>query len=319
MKRLPPDSRAALAMLAAMALFVGNDALVKMTTHILPVSQVLVVRSIFSCIVMLALVVAMRQAGALTAMFTPRIALRAALEGCIAWGFVTALSNLPIANVSAIFQASTLIIIALAALLGIDRIGWRRWLAVFIGFIGVLMVVKPSPSGFNEYSLLALGTCLVVATRELITRNIAVGVPSGVVALASTMGVMLAGALIGLGEYASGAGRWLTPGGREISLLASAALLVALGNLLLVNAYRYGDVSIVSALRYSVMIYALLLGFFLFGEWPDTLSLIGAGLIVGSGLYALHRQRLKNLAARRDPAHGVHKEGTPGAGADNAG
>jgi drug/metabolite transporter (DMT)-like permease len=309
MNGLSPDSRAILAMLAAMALFVVNDALVKMTTSILPVSEVLAVRGVFSSIVMLGLVFSMRQGSALVAILRPRVALRAGLEGFIAWGFVTALSHLPIANVSAIFQASTLIIIALAAVLGIDRIGWRRWLAVFIGFIGVLMVVKPSPSGFNEYSLLALGTCFVVAMRELITRNIAGDVPSGVVAFGSTLAVMVAGALIGAGEYASGVGRWEVPGWRETLLLASAALLVALGNLFLVNAYRHGDVSIVSALRYSVMVYALLLGFLFFGEWPDNVSLMGAALIIASGLYALHRQRLKNIAARRAAFTGADHAG----------
>ena len=302
MNRFSRDSRAILAMLAAMALFVVNDALVKMATSVLPISQVLVVRSIFSCIVMLALVFGMRQAHALGAILSPRIALRAALEGCIALGFVTALSHLPIANVSAIFQASTLIIIALAALLGIDRIGWRRWLAVFVGFVGVLLVVKPSPAGFNEYSLLALGTCCIVAIRELITRNIAGDVPSGVVAFWSTAGVMLVGALLGLGEHIAGAGAWTQPAWREIGLLMVAALLVAGANFYLITAYRDGDVAIISALRYSVMVFALIIGFLFFGEWPDNLSLLGAGLIIASGLYALHRQRVKNLAARRAAA-----------------
>jgi drug/metabolite transporter (DMT)-like permease len=309
MNRLSPDSRAILAMLAAMALFVVNDALVKMTTTILPVSQVLAVRSVFSCVVMLALVFSMRQAHALAAILSPRIALRAALEGCIAFGFVTALSHLPIANVSAIFQSSTLIIIALAALLGIDRIGWRRWLAVFIGFIGVLMVVKPSPSGFNEYSLLALGTCCIVAVRELITRNIAGDVPSGVVAFWSTMGVMMVGALLGLGEHLTGTSAWTQPAWREIILLMIAALLVAGANVCLITAYRDGDVAIISALRYSVMVFALVIGFLFFGEWPDNLSLAGAALIIGSGLYALHRQRLKNIETRRVTAAGADHAG----------
>jgi drug/metabolite transporter (DMT)-like permease len=309
MNRSSPDSRAILAMLAAMALFVVNDALVKMTTSILPISQVLVIRSVFSCTVMLALVFSMRQAHALAAILSPRIALRAALEGCIAWGFVTALSHLPLANVSAIFQASTLIIIALAAILGIDRIGWRRWLAVFIGFIGVLMVVKPSLSGFNEYSLLALGTCCIVAVRELITRNISGDIPSGVVAFWSTAGVMMVGGLLGLGEHLAGAGAWAQPAWREILLLMMAALFVAGGNFCLISAYRHGDVSIISALRYSVMVFALIIGFLFFGEWPDSLSLIGAALIIGSGLYALHRQRLKNIEARRAAFTGADHAG----------
>lgn len=282
-------------MVAAMALFVANDALVKLATQALPVSQVLAVRGVFASLVILGLVIALGQAGSLGAMRRPRVALRAVLEGLVAFSFITALARLPLANITAILQASSLIIIALAALLGLDRIGWRRGLAVLVGFIGVLMVVKPSAAGFNAYSVLALISAALVAVRDLVTRNISEDVPSGVVAFATTLAVMLAGLAIGAGEAVAGLPGWAALAPRETLYLAGAAVAVGLGNTCIIIAYRDGDVALVSGLRYTVLVFALIVGFAFFGEWPDALSLAGAALIVGSGLYALHRQRVKRL------------------------
>jgi drug/metabolite transporter (DMT)-like permease len=299
---LTPESRGSLAMVAAMALFVVNDALVKLATAQLPVSQVLAVRGVFASLVALGIVVAMGQAGQLRTMLRARVMVRAALEGLVAFSFITALAHLPLANVTAILQASSLIIIALAAIFGIDRIGWRRGLAVIVGFIGVLMVVKPSAAGFNAYAILALISAVLVAVRDLVTRNIALDVPSGVVAFTTTLAVMIAGVAFGIGESLAGLPGWATLTWRDTALVLSAAIVVALGNTGIIIAYRDGDIALVSGLRYTVLVFALVIGLLVFGEWPDVLSLIGAVLIVGSGLYALHRQRVKRLeadAARR--------------------
>ncbi|MGL4729016.1 MAG: DMT family transporter [Bosea sp. (in: a-proteobacteria)] len=290
-------------MVGAMALFVVNDALVKLATASLPVSQVLAVRGFFASLVTFGIVIALGQAGSLSAMWRPRVALRAALEGLVAFTFISALAKLPIANITAILQAASLMIVALAAIMGMDRIGWRRGLALIIGFFGVLLVVKPSSEGFNVYSVLALISAALVAVRDLVTRNISDDVPSGVVAFATTLAVMICGAMIGIGESVVGKSvvglqPWGALSSQTILYLLGAAVMVALGNTCIIIAYRDGDVALVSALRYSVLVFALIMGFVVFGEWPDFLALVGAVLIVGSGLYALHRQRVKRLADR---------------------
>ncbi len=288
-----PETRGSLAMLGAMALFVVNDALVKSATQALPVSQVLAVRGVFASLVMLGLVLAFGQWRQLRRGLQPRVLGRAALEGLVALTFISALAHLPLANITAILQASSLIIVALAAVLGLDRIGWRRALAVLVGFLGVLLVVRPSAEGFTVYSLLALASAILVAVRDLVTRKIAADVPSAIVAFITTSAVMLTGFALALFEP------WAALALRETLFLAGAAIVVGLGNLCIIVAYRDGDVTLVSGLRYSVLVFALIMGFLAFGEWPDALALTGAGLIVASGLYALHRQRVKRLEQAR--------------------
>jgi drug/metabolite transporter (DMT)-like permease len=297
MMHLSPESRGSLAMVAAMALFVVNDALVKLATASLPVSQLLAVRGVFASLITFGIVIALGQGRALSAMRSPRVALRATLEGLVAFTFITALAKLPLANITAILQAASLIIVALAAIMGIDRIGWRRGLALVVGFIGVLLVVKPSAEGFNAFSVLALISAVLVAVRDLVTRNIAEAVPSGVVAFATTLAVMIAGLVIGAGESLMGIQPWAPLTSHNMLFLIAAAVAVALGNTCIIIAYRDGDVALVSGLRYSVLVFALIMGFVIFAEWPDVFALAGAGLIVGSGLYALHRQRVRRLAS----------------------
>ena len=278
-------------MVASMALFVVNDSLVKLATSAYPASQVLAVRGLFASFVAFALVVALGQTALMGRIFTPRVMLRAVLEGVVAFTFITALAKLPIANITAILQASSLMIVAFAALLGIDRIGWRRSVALLAGFVGVLLVVQPSTAGFNAFSILALVSAILVSVRDLVTRNIPAHVPSGIVAFATTVAVMLTGCVFGLAES------WQPLQWRETAFLAAAAIAVALGNFCIIIAYRDGDVSIVSALRYSVLVFALLAGFLVWDEWPDFLAILGSALIVASGIYALHRQALKQKQA----------------------
>lgn len=282
-----PHQRGNAAVLTAMALFVINDALVKLATSAYPTGQVLFVRGVFASLMALALVHAFRQAGAIGMLRRPIVLGRALLEGAVAFAFIAALAHLALANITAILQSSSLIIIALAAALGIERMDARRWAAVVIGFLGVLLIVRPSMGGFNAYSILALTAAVLVACRDLLTRSIASEIPSGVVALGATTGVMLVGVAIGTLEA------WQPLRLQETLYLAAAAVAVAGGNVCIIIAYRHGDVSTVSGLRYAVLIFALLGGLLILGEWPDALSLFGAALIVGSGLYALHQQQTR--------------------------
>ena len=278
-------------MITAMALFVVNDALVKLATTAYPTSQVLAVRGVFASSVALALVFAFRQSDSLGLLLRPQVTVRALMEGVVAFTFITALAFLQLANITAILQSSSLIIIVLAAFLGIERMDWKRWLAVAIGFAGVLLIVRPRADGFNVYSLLALVSAAMVAIRDLMTRRIAVEIPTAVVALGTTLGVTLLGVVIGFGEI------WRPLAWRETLYLVLAAIVVSIGNTCIIIAYRNGEISTISSLRYTVLVFALVGGFLVLGEWPDALALIGASLIVGSGLYALRRQRLGTQAA----------------------
>jgi drug/metabolite transporter (DMT)-like permease len=173
-----------------------------------------------------------------------------------------------------------------------ERVGWRRWAAIAVGFAGVLLVVKPNPAAFNVYAVIALLSAVAVAGRDLVTRRIGADVPSIVVTLSTTTAVGLAGALIGLTEA------WQPLKSREIALLAAAAALVTLGNLCIIVAFRRADVSVVSPFRYTIVAMAIVLGYLVFGELPDLLGGAGIVLIAASGVYTIHREQVRLRQAR---------------------
>jgi drug/metabolite transporter (DMT)-like permease len=287
------NRRGALAMVFAMASFAVNDALVKLATVSYPTGQVLAIRGLFATLAALLLLRAVGQFGDIRAAARPIVLARAGIEALIAVSFITALAHLPLANITAILQAASLVVVALAALIGVERVGWRRWLAIVVGFVGVLIIVRPAAEGFTIFSLYALLSALLVGVRDLVTRRIDAKVPSAVVTLTTTVTVCLVGWILGLFES------WAALSLTATLYLIAAALFVAAGNYGIIVAYRQGDVSLVSAFRYSVLVFALILGLAIWGERPDGPALFGALLIVGSGLYALHRERVRAAEARR--------------------
>lgn len=286
-------------MVAAMAFFVLNDSFVKLAAGHFPTGQLILLRGFVAILSSLALVAALGHLRSLPALANRLVIIRGLMEGLVAFTFITALANLPLANITAILQAASLIVVALAAALGIEQVGWRRWLAVGVGFVGVLLVVRPGLDGFNAYALVGLACAFIVGARDLMTRRIASDIPSPVVAVGSTIMVCLVGLLFSFTET------WRPLAPLESLYLVVAGVLVAAGNYAIIVAYRDGDVSVVSALRYTVLIFALILGFVIWGDWPDRLALLGAALIVASGLYAMHRERVRRRMAREAEAAGA--------------
>lgn len=286
------NGRGILAMCAAMAFFVGNDTLLKLATTSLPPGQIMAVRGLFASFLAGALVVALRETAHLPAIRQPVVLARAGLEAMVAFLYITALAFLPLANIVAILQATPIMMTLIAVAVGMERVGWRRWSAIAVGFAGVLLVVKPDPAAFNVYALIALLSALGVALRDLVTRRIASEVPSVVVTLSTTTAVGLSGLAIGTGED------WQPLHGRELLLLGAAAVLVTAGNLCIIVAFRRAAVSVVSPFRYSIVAMAIVLGYFVFGELPDALAGAGIVLIALSGVYTIHREQVRQRLAR---------------------
>jgi drug/metabolite transporter (DMT)-like permease len=225
------------------------------------------------------------------------VAARSLLEAAVAITFLTALGHLELANITAILQATPIFITLLTVLLGLETVGWRRWGAIIIGFMGVLLIVKPSPSGFNIYAGLALLSAALVAVRDLITRSIAGHIPTVIVTLSATTTVAVLGFALSLGEV------WQPLSATELAQLGGAAVFVTLGNLAVVKAFRIGEMSVVSPFRYAVILTSLTTGFLVFGEWPDLISVLGILLIVSSGLYTIHREQVRlREATQKVPA-----------------
>lgn len=281
----------AILMTASMTAFTFNDMFFKLLNEDLPFFQVLFLRSMAVTVLMLALA---RMQGALWVRADRRdwglIALRSAAELAAAYFFLTALVHLPIANVTAILQALPLTVTLGAALFLGEPVGWRRFAAIGIGLVGVMLIVRPGGADFNLYAIYAVLAVVCVTVRDLAARQISVAVPSLFVALVA-VAVILVFSAIGAASTDWGA---MTP--RHGGYLLGASLFVLAAYLFSVMAMRVGEVGFVSQFRYTSLLVALVLGLIVFREWPDTITLIGAGIVVATGLFMLWRERAARLA-----------------------
>jgi drug/metabolite transporter (DMT)-like permease len=226
--------------------------------------------------------------GSLRTLLVKPVALRLVGEIGGTISFMAAITHLPLANTLAIFQALPLAITLGAALVFREPVGWRRWLAIGIGFLGVLIIVRPGAAGFTEYSLLALISVAFCALRDLATKQIPANIPSLFVTLLMTVMVTMTGAVI-----LFPLGGWTPPSGRSLALLALAAVLMLTGYQCMIMALRSGDISAVAPFRYTALPWAMLLGYLVFGDRPDAMMATGASIIVVSGLYAFYRERVR--------------------------
>lgn len=277
-------------MSASMAGFVLNDTLMKSLSGEVPLFQAIFVRGLFASAVILFLA---WQSGALRFRPQPRdrrlIIVRMFSEALTTSFFLTALFNMPLANATAILQAASLgVPLAAAWFLG-DRVGWRRYLAISIGFCGVLLIVRPGGEGFNIYSLSALAAVAAVVLRDLVTRQISREVPGLGVTVATSLTIT---ALGGAGTVLWG---HVVLTWEMIAILAASSGFLLVGYYAGVEAMRVGEVGAVSPFRYTNLIWALILGFAVFGDLPGPLTILGAVVVVASGLYTLHRQRVRGI------------------------
>ncbi|MEM7076132.1 MAG: DMT family transporter [Pseudomonadota bacterium] len=288
---------AAATMMASMACFILNDTALKTMAGDVPLYQLLVLRGVMTSALVGALAWRM---GALNARPPARdmalIGLRTLAELGATFFFLTALFNMPIANLMAIHQALPLTITLGAALIYGEKVGWRRLSAIAIGFCGVLLIIRPWTSGFTLWSVYALLAVFCVTVRDLTTRRLSSGTPSILVTLVASVSVMLVFGLIQSGEP------FVPMAPHQIGLTVFAAFCIIGGYLFSIVVMRIGEVSFAAPFRYSSMLWALALGWVVFGDWPDALTLLGAAIVVGSGLFMLYREaRLVRRLARQTP------------------
>ena len=297
--RWSANSRGIVFMLLAMAFFVTNDTFMKLARADLPAGQVMAIRGAFGIVFTVAFVIAMGEVRRVRHVLRGIVMARAALELAVAICFIVALGHLPLADITAMGQSAPLLIAAYVALAGHEQMGWRRWSAIVVGFIGVLMVVRPGGAGFDVYSVLGLMSAVLVAARDLVTRFVPRDVPTVLILSATTLVVASGGLAMGLVED------WRPASWAAIGHLALAGLFVTLGHYCVISAFRGVDIAVVSPFRYSVVLFAVLFGIAFFGEIPDAVASAGTLLIVASGLYTLHRERVKRreiaLLATKNP------------------
>lgn len=274
-------------MVVAMSGFTLNDAITKVASESMNMAQVMLIRGAFASL-FVGLLAWQRGALALPgSMLQPMVAIRVIGEAGATASFLIALAHLPIANVSAVLQALPLAVTMGAALLFKEGVGWRRWLAIAIGFAGVLIIVRPGFEGFSIYSLLALACVAFCAVRDLATKRIPQAIPTLLVSTTTALAMTMLGAALLLPM-----GGWTPMTGESTAFLALAAVLVVIGYQFIIMAMRVGDISFIAPFRYTALLWSILLGLFIFGDVPDLPMILGASIIVCSGLYALYRERI---------------------------
>ena len=201
--------------------------------------------------------------------------------------FLTALINMKIANATAILQCLPLALTFCAALFLKERVGWRRWSAIVIGFFGVLIIIKPNSEDFNYYSLMAMGAVFFIVLRDLSTKKIDQSVPSTFISLITAASVTLTGLLFAPFQV------WVMPSIEIFVALSATAVFLILGILFNVMCMRIGEVSFVVPFRYSIILFAIIYGVIFYNEVPDLSMISGTFIIIATGLYTFYRE--KNL------------------------
>ncbi|TIW89536.1 MAG: DMT family transporter [Mesorhizobium sp.] len=284
---LSPNLRGALFMVVAMVGFTLNDAITKYSSQSMNMAQVMLIRGAFASLFVGLLA---WQRGALfqpRLMLQPLVAIRVLSEAGATVSFLVALAHLPIGSVSAVLQALPLAVTMGAALFFGETVGWRRWLAIAIGFAGVMIIVRPGFEGFSVYSLVALASVACCTVRDLATKRIPQAIPTMLVSTATALAMTVVGAFL-----LTPMGGWTPMTGKGTALLALAAVLVLIGYQFIIMAMRSGEISFIAPFRYTALLWSILLGLIIFGDVPDMPMIAGAAIVVGSGLYALYRERV---------------------------
>ena len=272
-------------MLLAMASFAIGDSIIKFVSTEMPLGQILFTRGLFAITALFIIAKKLGHLRPLSTIFKKPFLLRLIGEVFATYFFFTALFQIPIANAAAIMQALPLTVTLAAAYFLGEPIGWRRLLAIVVGFVGVLLIIQPGLDGFNIYSLYCLLAVVACTLRDISTRQLHNDTPTIFVTLITVIIVALGGGLLGFTE------EWVPTTLYTSSILGIASIFLITGFIGIVSSMRVGEVAIVTPFRYSVLIFAILIGAFFFDEIPNTLTLIGSFIVVASGIYTIYREQ----------------------------
>ncbi len=279
-------------MIIGMASFVVNDTMIKIASESAPLGQLIVTRNGMATLLILGLIWFSGEIRQLRRAANRAVLTRSTFDIAATFLYLIALFHMQIGNVMAINMATPLAITAAAALLLKSPVGWRRWSAVTAGFIGILLIVQPRAEGFNAYALLAVASVVFIVARDLSTRSIDQSIPSLVVTLTNAIFILVSGLVL---SFFQG---WVAISWGTVALLAGAGIFLVIGYLLIVDAFRHGDLIAVGPFRYTGLVWALLSGFIIWGDIPNAMAQAGIAIVVASGLYVLHRERIRARDAK---------------------
>ena len=276
-------------MCACMFAFTFNDALMKVSFGSIPIFQSIFVRGLF-CLGLIILFACTQDNvfKKLSRRDSTIIGFRSGFEAIAAMTFLFAIQKMPLANALSILQSVPLAVCMAGAIFLSERVGWRRWIAIVLGFGGVLVIIDPSSSDFNLYTFLVLITVIFASARDVLTRSLSADVPSLLVAILTAIPTC---AVAGFLTLFLG---WKEAPTSDYVILIEASLLISFGYLFSVMAMRQGEISFVSPFRFTAMIWAIGFGFLFFGELPNLQTYFGTLLVISTGIYTFRREYLKN-------------------------
>ena len=284
-----------LLMLIAMAGFTMEDLFMKKLSVNLSTGQILITLGFGSSLIFA--LMAKSKGYKLTAkiFWSKGMLIRQFAEGIAAIAFITSLTLIPLSTVAAVFQATPLVITMGAALFLGEAVGWRRWLAIIVGLIGVLIIIRPGLNSFDPNVGYVLIAVLFVTVRDLITRKLPMNVPSTIVSFQAFASLIIAGGiLIFLSDQ-----KIVSLDENQIYFVLGGIIFGVIGYYCIVASTRIGEAGVVTPFRYSRLLFAIIIGFLFFNERPDFLTLLGASIVIMTGIYTVLRER---YLARRSRA-----------------
>lgn len=270
-------------MLAGCFMFSLNDTLGKWLVATYSVGQLLLIRSIAALLVLAPLI---RRAGWQTFRTAPRPGLqvlRVALSSCEVGLFYWAVAYLPLADVVTFYLAGPIFVTALSAVLLKEQVGWRRWSAVLAGFAGVVIAMRPSYASFSLPALIALTGSLFFAFLMIVTRTVR-GSSDLVLVSTQMIGTLVLGAA--LAPFG-----WVTPNLRDFLLLGLLGIVALFAHGCVNRSLKLAPASLVVPYQYTLILWAMVLGYLVFGDAPGAFLIAGALIIVAAGIYIFLRER----------------------------
>jgi drug/metabolite transporter (DMT)-like permease len=311
---LSPNTQGILCLIGALASLTVSDSIIKWLSPDMALHQVTLLRS---CFALLAVLVIVQLEGGLRTLKTNRPVLHFLRGSTLVLAnmfFFIGLAAMPLAETVVLFYTAPLFICMLSQPVLGERVGPRRWFVIVVGMLGVIIILRPGSDLFRPVSLLPIMAALCYAAMIMMTRKLGLRESAGALTFYIQIAFIVISGLVGV---SIGDGRldsfdnpslefllraWHWPDFAQFQLLLACGLIVALGGYLISQAYRLGEAPAVAPFEYASMPFALAVGYYLWGDWPDWLAFVGAGLIIGSGLLVLYlesRQQKKNLQPAR--------------------
>ncbi|MGX5842415.1 DMT family transporter [Mesorhizobium sp. ArgA1] len=273
-----------LLMLAGDFMFALNDAMGKWLVASFSVGQVVFIRSIGAFIV-LGPMIANQGAGRLFRMERPVLqSLRVLATTVDTALFYAAVVYLPLADVMSFYMAGPIYVAALSHFLLGEKVGWRRWAAILVGFCGVLIILKPSSAAFSQSSLFALVGSIAFAFAIILSRRLR-GTSDTTLVTWQTIGTLLVGAVMTIGA-------WRNPSTLDFGAMLLLGVVSCSAHLMITRALKLAPASTLAPLHYSLLLWAVIFGLAFFGDVPGPRILIGSAIVVLAGLFIFHRQKV---------------------------